>query len=514
MALATPSRPATVGRLAALLGARVVGPVVLDAPLLDLVDDSREVRPGYVFFARRGSQVDGARFAADASARGAAVIVADASVGPAVAHLEVADVDVALLDVADAWFGRPQDALALVGVTGTKGKTTVAHATKAILHALGVRTAVFGTIGHDMGDGEWVEANNTTPGPIELRRLLAGARERGAEVAVLEVSSHALDQGRTAGLEFRTAVFTNLASDHLDYHRTPEAYFEAKALLFSGLAEHATAILDREDPRWADMAARCRARVLTYGGTPEADFRFTDLELRSAETRFRLNVAGDGSCLVRTRLVGRHNVLNVLAAIAVAASLGHDPIVASQGIEKLAGVRGRLERVAVPSDIHVFVDYAHTEDALRQVLSFLGAVGALPLACVVGCGGNRDRTKRPRMARVAAEMADVAILTSDNPREEDPLAILGDMQAGLVGNERARVSIVPERRMAIRQAILEAPPGSSVLLAGKGHETWQILGTRRVPFDDVAVAREALGERALRTAREQGAGGPPGEDEV
>ncbi|MFM8979076.1 MAG: Mur ligase family protein, partial [Planctomycetia bacterium] len=339
-----------------------------------------------------------------------------------------------------------------------------------------------------------------------LRRLLARARANGCDCAVMEVSSHALHQGRTAGLDFRAGVFTNLASDHLDYHKTLEAYRDAKALLFAGLGPQATAVLNREDPAWPAMAARCHGSVLTYGADPAADLRFERLALAADRSRFRL-LAGGQAHDVETSLVGRHNVLNLLAAVGAAMALGVEPVLAAEGAAALPGVRGRLERVDGP-DLHVFVDYAHTEESLRQVLGFLREVGARPLACVVGCGGDRDRTKRPRMARVAVEQADTAVFTSDNPRTEDPLAILQEMLAGLDGAQRARAAVVPDRREAIRRAVLEAPPGGSVLVAGKGHEDYQVVGRVKLPFDDVTEVREALRLRAARgggTGRGDGA---------
>jgi UDP-N-acetylmuramoyl-L-alanyl-D-glutamate--2,6-diaminopimelate ligase len=494
--MATVVRPRTLADLRDLLQARPAGSFDPARPLAGLCDDSRAARPGVAFFARRGSRADGRAFVRDALARGVSVVVCEGEQEADVPALLVPDARAALRRAADAWYGRPQDVLRLVGITGTKGKTTTAHVLQAALEACGLHAARLGTIAYDVGAGEPEPSHNTTPGALDLRRLLARARDADCRAAVLEVSSHALDQGRTDGLDFAAAVFTNLASDHLDYHGDPASYFEAKARLFEGLSVGGAAVLNREDAAWTRLAERVRGRVLTYGLAPEADLRAEDVRLSADGTRFRLVVAGEGQRDVSIPLVGRHNVLNVLAALGACLALGFDPMVAADGAARVARVSGRLERVAAEGDVEAFVDYAHTEDALRQVLVFLRTVGAVPLTCVVGCGGDRDRSKRPRMARVAVELADRVIFTSDNPRGEDPGAILSDMTSGLSPQERERVTVIPDRRAAIEQAVRGAPSGGTVLVAGKGHERTQIVGDRQLPFDDVAEVRRALGGRA------------------
>jgi UDP-N-acetylmuramoyl-L-alanyl-D-glutamate--2,6-diaminopimelate ligase len=491
-------RPRTIRDLRQLLGDTATA--AADVALTGLSDDSRQVEPGHVFFARRGSLEDGTRYARQALAQGAVYVIAETTLPSGVPGLVVPDVDTALCRIADAWYGRPQDALDLLAVTGTKGKSTVAWIAAAALRACDVKPAVLGTIAHDLGDGTPETSHNTTPGILELRRLLARARDAGCRAAVMEVSSHALDQGRTAGLDFRSAIFTNLASDHMDYHRTPEAYFAAKALLFEGLSPGATAVLNREDRAWSQFAGLCRGGVLTYGLSPEADLRATDVRYALDGTTFQLVVHEDGRREVKTPLVGRHNVFNILAALGGCVGLGLDPMRAADGATALALVPGRLERVAGVSDIDVFVDYAHTEDALRQVLSFLRDVGGAPVTCVIGCGGDRDTTKRPLMARAAADLSAAAVFTSDNPRTEDPAAILDAMLAGLSAEQRAAAVVEIDRRSAIEYAVLSTPPGGVVLVAGKGHETYQIHGTERVPFDDVAECGRALHLRAARRA--------------
>jgi len=505
--MAVDAPPRTLGELAALLGGRIHG-VAADTPLTGLCVDSREARPGEAFFALRGSRSSGALHARDALARNAALVVCDAPIEGVGPWLEVPSAQAALIVAADAWYGAPQRDLDLVGVTGTKGKTTTAQVAGGALGALGRKAAVFGTVAHDVGAGEPEPSHNTTPGPLELRRLLARARENGCGTAVLEVSSHALHQQRTRGLRFAVGVFTNLAHDHLDYHGDPDAYFEAKALLFTGLDEDATAVLNRGDACFQRLVERCAGPVLTFGEGPGVDLGFSDLVLGIGGTEFRLLVRGEDQGVLRTRLVGRHNVLNVLAAVGALAALGQDPVLAARAACAVAAVRGRLERVAGAQDLDAFVDYAHTEDALRAVLSFLRDVGAAPVVCVVGCGGDRDRTKRPRMARAAAELSERVVLTSDNPRSEDPLAILREMLGGLDAAQRARAEVVPDRREAIRRAVLEAPAGATVLVAGKGHEATQVMGDTTLPFDDVLEVRAALHERSGRF-REPPAGRGP-----
>jgi UDP-N-acetylmuramoyl-L-alanyl-D-glutamate--2,6-diaminopimelate ligase len=501
----TPPPPRTAAALLRAIapacpGAHLIG-VARDAAVHGLCDDSREAEPGFVFFARPGTTTDGRAFVRVALSKGASVVVASEVVAADVPTLFVPNVEIALREAADAWYGRPQDALDLVGVTGTKGKTTTTYLLRAALAAAGRRTALLGTIAHDVGDGVPRPSGNTTPGALLLRRLLAEARDAGATACAMEVSSHALSQGRVEGLSFRTGVLTNFQSDHLDYHGTREAYLEAKALLFSGLQRGAAAVLNGDDPVAPELARRCRGRVLHYGLHARCDVRASRVLLAADGTSFRLSVAGEGEVDVRTPLVGAHNVANFAAAVAAAHALGVDPVTAAEGAATLAGVRGRLERVEPAGDLHVFVDYAHTEEALRQVLTFLRTVGAQPITCVVGCGGDRDRTKRPRMGRVAADLSDRVVFTSDNPRTEDPAAILAEVAAGVPGDAAGKCSTVPDRREAIRRAVLESAPGSTVLVAGKGHEDYQILGTVKVPFDDVAEAKEALALRARGRAR-------------
>ena len=490
------TRSLALQELAGLIDAAGSSEATARRVVTGLADDSRLVQPGDLFFARRGSESNGARFAAQAVGAGAIAVVADQDLELEAPLLRVDDVDAALVAVADHFHGSPQDDLPLVAITGTKGKTTTAHVIAGALRVAGIRTAVLGTIQHELGDGTALPAANTTPGVLELRRLLAAAREAGAQAVVMEVSSHALDQRRTRGLAFQVAVFTNLASDHLDYHQTVEAYEAAKRRLFEGLGDEATAIGNAEDPAWSRMRAATRARTLDFGINAEADLRAESVRLALGSSQFLLRFPDGDIRSVTTHLVGRHNLLNLLAAIGAAEALGVARDEALAGAAAVHEIPGRLQRVGDDRELHAFVDYAHTEEALRQVLGFLREVGADPLTCVVGCGGDRDRTKRPLMASVAATLSDRAVFTSDNPRTEDPEQILDDMFAGLEGADlRQKSARISDRRAAIRHAVVDAPTGATVLVAGKGHERYQIVGTERLPFDDVTEVQAALEQR-------------------
>lgn len=494
IATAKPEPPPTLEAWAAALGGTLTG-AESTRPVTGVADDSRAVEEGFLFVVRPGATTSGLSFVREACQRGAIAVVTDAELPDDVPTLRVKDAHAALRLAADLWYGHPQEALTLVGITGTKGKTTTAWLVASALRYAGHVTAVFGTIAHDIGDRILRPALNTTPGLLELRRMLAQARDAGCTHAVMEVSSHALAQRRAEGLTFAAAIFTNLGHDHLDYHGDVDVYFRTKSRLFSGLAPDATAVLNRDDERWWELARLTSGRVLTFGSGPEADLRMEDVELSPEGTRFKLTVAGEGEIDVSTPLVGRHNARNFAAAIGAAKALGIDPIHAVPGAAEVTGVPGRLERIAASVDLNAYVDYAHTEEALREVLTFLGEVSGGDLVCVVGCGGDRDKSKRPRMAAAAAELSQRVYLTSDNPRTEDPRTILDDMEKGVPAGKAERVEVVPDRAEAIRRAVYEAPAGACVLVAGKGHENYQILGTTKIPFEDARELRRALAGR-------------------
>jgi UDP-N-acetylmuramoyl-L-alanyl-D-glutamate--2,6-diaminopimelate ligase len=458
---------------------------------------SRQVQRGYVFVAVRGTRDHGLDHLAEALQRGAAVVVSEdpATLPRGVAHLRVADARLALARIATAFFGQPAHYLSVAGITGTNGKTTVAHLLRDILRAHGARPGMIGTVCHEMGD-RVIPSDRTTPDAPELQAMLAQMRHADCHAAVMEVSSHALDQRRVEGIDFDVAVFTNLTRDHLDYHPDLEAYFEAKARLFSGLGrgdKDARAVINVDDPWGLRLLDRVPAGVplFTYGLAATAMVRAEEIELRPEGTRFRLCTPW-GDTPLATPLLGRFNVLNLLAAAAAAGSLGVPLATLARVLAAAPGAPGRLERVPAPGH-HVFVDYAHTPDALENVLATLREITPGRLICVFGCGGDRDRGKRPAMGAAAARGADFSILTSDNPRTEDPLAILRDIAEGLPPDTPHLVQ--PDRALAIAEGLDRLQPGDVLLIAGKGHERFQEVGRTRLEFDDREVAARLIARR-------------------
>lgn len=476
-----------------------------DTPLTGVTADSRRVVPGCLFVVARGSQEDGARHAADAVARGAvAVVAADGAelTELSVPVLRAPDVRGALGLLADAYHGHPSRHLSVVGVTGTNGKTTTTHLIDGVLSAAGRGPcAVLGTIAYSW-PGTTRAAPNTTPGADELHALLDEARSAGCRSAAIEVSSHALVQRRTEAVRFSGAVFTNLSGDHLDYHGSMDEYAAAKAQLFRGLDAGAVVAVNAEDAYAPTMLRDCVARVLRYGlDAPAApDVTARDLRLTADGAAFTL-VTPAGEAAVRSPLLGRYNVLNLLGAATVGFGLGATPEQIAEGLGNVRGVRGRLEAVEAGQPFTILVDYAHTDDAVSNVLRNLRAVVPGRLITVVGCGGDRDRTKRPRMARAAAELSDLAWLTSDNPRSEEPRRIIDDMLGGIYGARNVRVEV--DRRRAIAAAIRFAQVGDCVAVLGKGHEDYQIVGGQRLAFDDREAAAEAVRELLRENAAQE-----------
>jgi len=473
---------------AGLGGALRGGGVEID----DVAIDSRRCGPGTCFVALRGTRADGHDHIASALSAGAAAVVCeDASRASPTAPLAITtDARTAAGMLAQAIRGFPARKLTTVGVTGTNGKTTVAYLVRAILTEAGIGAGLLGTIGFDTGRRTG-DAGATTPDPVSLAELTAEMVAAGQTHLVMEVSSHALDQGRTAGLTYRVGVFTNLTGDHLDYHGTMERYRDAKARLFAGLGADATAVINRDDPAGEFMAGATQAQVTWYGLNPLADVRARIERIDSSGTAFDLVVAGQVAP-VQLPLIGRHNVYNALAAVSAARAMGVELATSARALSGRVSLPGRLERVAGAGEFDVFVDYAHTDDALANVLGSLRPVTRGRLIVVFGCGGDRDRTKRPRMAQVAQELADEIVLTSDNPRTEPPMAILDEIAAGLDAAGRRRATIEGDRRRAIALAVGRARTGDVVLIAGKGHERVQIVGDEWREFDDVAVTREIL----------------------
>jgi UDP-N-acetylmuramoyl-L-alanyl-D-glutamate--2,6-diaminopimelate ligase len=478
----------------------------LDIAVTSLTDDSRAVRPGSVFVAVKGERVDGHAFVGKAVEAGAAALVLQkglsVAAAPSVPVVRVEDSRRVLGVLAGRFYREPASRLCMVGVTGTNGKTTVTYLCKGVLEAAGRRVGLIGTVAYQIGD-ERLPAAHTTPGAVELQALLSRMADAGMDAAVMEVSSHALAMDRTAGCEFDVAIFTNLSQDHLDFHADMDGYFQAKLRLFADLdpagrkLRPKRAIVNTDDARGARVCTASRVPVWTYAIRQPADIRAEDVRLALSGTRFTA-ATPRGRFPVESRLVGEHNVYNILAAIGVGLHEGLSPEVIQRGIVSVVNVPGRFERVEAGQDFTVVVDYAHTDDALLRLLTAAQALKTGRIITVFGCGGDRDRGKRPKMGRVAARFSDVVFLTSDNPRSEDPAAILREIEVGVreaLTEKRVRYEVIADRRAAIEAAVREAKSGDTVLIAGKGHEDYQIVGTTRLHFDDREVARAALAAR-------------------
>lgn len=471
----------------------------LTVPVLAITDDSRSVRAGSLFVAVKGEHTDGHRFIPDARRAGmAALVLEQPSTDRSIPIVRVADSRKALGLLGSRFYGDPSSKIRMIGVTGTNGKTTTTYVCKALLETLGQRVGMIGTVAYQIGK-ETIPASHTTPGALELQQLLAKMVSGGCTTAVMEVSSHALAQDRTAGCEYDVAVFSNLTQDHLDFHKTMEEYFQAKLRLFTDLTgtqkPNKRAIVNIDDPAGERISRKCPSPVWTYGLKGQGDLRAENVRLSLGGTSFTA-VTPAGSFSVESHLVGEHNVYNLLAAIGVALHEGASPSQVREAVAHVTNVPGRFERVMAGQDFTVVVDYAHTEDALVRLLAAAQTLKKGRIITVFGCGGDRDRGKRPKMGAAAVRHSDIVILTSDNPRTEDPAAILKDVEAGVVDALRERPNVnyrkVADRREAIGVAIREARLGDMVLIAGKGHEDYQIIGTKKYHFDDREVAREAI----------------------
>jgi UDP-N-acetylmuramoyl-L-alanyl-D-glutamate--2,6-diaminopimelate ligase len=470
-------------------------------PVTAVTHDSRRAGPGIVFVAIRGLATDGNLFVEAARKKGAAAIVSEAPALPGGAWVQVQDAREALAVLAAAAQGDPARALTLVGVTGTNGKTTTTHLVDAALRAAGHKVGLVGTIQYRVGD-RLAEAARTTPEASDLQELFREMVDAGCDHAVMEVSSHSLVLKRVHGLAFRVAVFTNLTRDHLDFHGDMDAYFAAKRVLFDTLLrEDGHAIVNAADDRAAALRAASRGTVWTFGIGEEtgADLCATDVSLSLGGTRFRARTPV-GELVVESPLLGRFNVENLLGALGAALALGLPAAAVLRGLQSVTGVPGRLERVAAGQDFSVIVDYAHTDDALKNLLETVRELRPRRIITVFGCGGDRDRTKRPLMGAVASRSSDVVVVTSDNPRSEPPEAIIEEIVRGMNGGRGAERHVIVDRRDAIAKALELAGPGDAVVIAGKGHETSQALRDRTVPFDDRQVARDLLA-RLARSGR-------------
>jgi UDP-N-acetylmuramoyl-L-alanyl-D-glutamate--2,6-diaminopimelate ligase len=454
--------------------------------------DSRRVGEGYLFFAFEGQHADGRRFATDAIRRGAVAVVSD-SPRPAEfsgAWIEVEHGRQALALAARNFYGKPDERIAVTGITGTNGKTTTGFLVDSVLRAANKTTALVGTIEYHLGT-QVLPAVNTTPESLDLLRILAQLESMGGSHATMEVSSHALALGRVYGFHFHTAIFTNLTRDHLDFHSTMENYFQAKRLLFEGAGAPPPrfSVLNRDDAYSSRLPAT-GTQVFWYGLGEGADVRATGISSTISGLRFEVQY-GQTRLPIESTLMGRINVYNVLAACAAGFSFGLSAETIARGIADCRAVPGRFESVNEGQPFAVVVDYAHTDDALRNTIAIARELKPKRVITLFGCGGDRDRSKRPLMGQAAAQNSDFVILTSDNPRSEDPLDIMNDALVGLRRYDTPHL-IEPDRALAIQRAIEQAQPGDIVILAGKGHETYQVLKSGTIQFDDRQVARQLL----------------------
>ncbi|MBI4375082.1 MAG: UDP-N-acetylmuramoyl-L-alanyl-D-glutamate--2,6-diaminopimelate ligase [Elusimicrobia bacterium] len=495
-------------RLKELLGAitplKVAGRSELD--IAGVCHDSRRARRGDLFFALAGSRTDGNRHARQACERGAVAVASELDPPPPpvvldACWIQVADITQAMGRLCDRFFGHPSQAMTVVGVTGTKGKTTTTYFLESIFSQCGAKPAVIGTVDHRLGGKRLEKAINTTPISLELLSLLARFRDGGATHVAMEVSSHALALKRADEVDFNAAVFTNLGRDHLDFHKSQDEYFQAKARLFELLEKPSSAknprvaVINADDAKAPALRRLARkAEPIGFGFNEGADLRARELTPEAAGQSFIMDWRGRSS-RASIGLIGPHNALNALAAAGAALGLGLPLDGVRKGLSALKSVPGRLEPVGQGQPFRVLVDYAHTEEALSSVLGTLKETGARRLITVFGCGGDRDRGKRGPMGIAACRGSDLAIITSDNPRSEDPLSIIRDIEQGLKKERLKNYKIIPDRREAIGEAIDSAAEGDIVLIAGKGHEDYQILSDKTVPFDDREVARQALVRR-------------------
>jgi UDP-N-acetylmuramoyl-L-alanyl-D-glutamate--2,6-diaminopimelate ligase len=469
-----------------------------DLAITGVTDDSRDVMPGYLFVARAGTKVSGRDFIPDAVRRGAAAVLSDGALHiPDVVCIHAADLPNVAGQVVHRFHGDPSHTLRVMAVTGTNGKTTIGYLTRTLLTSLAVRCGLIGTVEIDDGRNK-IPSPMTTPGAFELARLMAAMRDHGLSAVAMEASSHALDQGRLAGVQVRVAMFTNLTGDHLDYHGTMERYAAAKAKLFTALSPDARAVVNADDNYSPVMIRDCRAAIITYGLKRKADLRAEIGRMDQSGMQLNVSLLGGPAQRVVSPMVGLHNAQNILCALAggIAAGFKLDQLAAA--ISTAPAAPGRLQRVEPPGmdgrkmPFAVFVDYAHTHDALENVLAALRPLTRGRLICVFGCGGDRDRTKRPRMGAVAERLSDHVVITNDNPRTEDPQRIIDEILQGLSPAGRDAVRIIPDRRAAIEAAVEMAEQDDTILIAGKGHENYQIVGHERRHFDDVQCAGDAL----------------------
>lgn len=452
--------------------------------------DSRTTEQDSLFVALKGTKQDGTQFIGEAIKKGARVVASShppAEKRKNVVFLQVADPHKFLHEVTRRFYGPLSSKVKSIGVTGTNGKTTITYLIESILHEAGKACGVMGTVNYRIGK-KILPSKNTTPGLAENQRFLANLAQKNIEYCVMEVSSHGLDQGRVDLIDFKSAVFTNLTSDHLDYHRTRENYFLAKSRLFTSLSSRSVSVINIDDPYGTKLVSLTKSRVVKYGILGEADICAKDIKTNVHESHFTVRTNGR-SIKIQTKLIGMHNVYNILAAVGIGLNEGIALDVISRGIARLEQVPGRLERIDSRKGFSVFIDYAHTEDALKNVLEALRKINPKRIITVFGCGGDRDKTKRPKMGRMAGQLSDVVIVTTDNPRSEDPQSIISEI---ILGFSTDNYQVVADREKAIAKAIEMAGAGDVVLVAGKGHEDYQIFRDKTIAFDERKIVEKYL----------------------
>ena len=460
--------------------------------------DSKAVKPGHLFVALKGSKVNGADFIDEAIERGASAILLDACdkgiFKRGDTFIYVKDARLGLSQACRAYFGDISGKMRLIGVTGTNGKTTITYLMESLFKAAGEEAGIIGTVNYRFGK-RLIPAVNTTPGALELYSLLSSMRKEKIKNCVMEISSHSLELGRVETLKFDAAIFTNLTREHLDFHKNMEDYLNAKLKLFEKIKKDGFAIINIDDPSAAKIIEKvksdAKAKIITYGIDREADIRAEDINLSCKGLKFKFQ-----GTEIESSLIGRHNIYNILASIAAAIASGMGLKDIKKGVEAMKGLPGRLESVGCGQNFSVYVDYAHTEDGLENVLKSLRELKPRNLISVFGCGGNRDRFKRPGMGKISTELSDKVFITSDNPRNEEPTDIINEIAKG-IDPEKDNYIIEPDRFSAIKKALAEAQKGDIVLVAGKGHETYQIFKDTTVPFDDREVVKRILKEAGL-----------------
>lgn len=468
-----------------------------DFEIAGISGNSRTLKKNELFIAVKGYERDGHEFISEAVKKGASCVCSTKTAAGlnGAKYIIVEDTGKILPILASRFNGEPSKKLNFIGITGTNGKTTTSYLIYEILQKAEKSPALLGTINNRIKDSV-IASTNTTPGPLELHSLLKDMKAAGTGYVVMEVSSHALKQDRVSGIDFKVAVMTNITGDHLDYHKTMKDYIKSKKILFESLKKDAVAVLNTDDISYNDFKKSTKANILSYGIKKKADFMARDISSDVNGSRFSL-VTPNGIINAGTKIIGRHNIYNILASVASCFSEGIGFDTMRDVIEYFNLVPGRLESVDAGQRFKVFVDYAHTHDALKNVLSELRKLSNGKLIAVFGCGGNRDRTKRPKMGRIASELADYVILTNDNPRKEDPGLILDNIEKGFTRNFKSYQRI-PDRLEAIKTAIRDRNPSDIVVIAGKGHEDYQIIGEKTFPFNDRRTIEEILSKQCLR----------------